>query len=85
VFKKLKKQTGQAIIEAVLLIAVLFGIVSFIAKEFKDDEIVKSLVSGPWLAISSMIANGNWQTKDGEKSHPNYHSRHVTVLGKEAN
>jgi hypothetical protein len=52
-----------------------------VAQQFKDNEIIKGLVSGPWLAISSMISNGNWEVKDGKSLHPNHHFRHVTHTG----
>ncbi len=76
--KKLKTQSGQAIVEAILIMVVFFGITSLVASQFKDNELIKNLVSGPWVAISSMISNGSWETN---VLHPNYHDRHVTHTG----
>jgi hypothetical protein len=57
----LKNQSGQGVVEAVLLIATLLFVSTFVAREFKSNELVSKIVKGPWLALSGMISSGTWK------------------------
>lgn len=77
-------QKGQAVIEAILILALLLGLSRVVANYFKSNEVLKQLVSGPWQSLSSMIQNGVWDPKGPNNSkavHPNQHDRHISVLG----
>lgn len=79
-----KSQGGQMVVEMILLMIVFTAITLSITANFKKNEVVKSLVSGPWLVLSGMFQNGAW--KSPEKSmalHPNNDSRHTSVRGEE--
>lgn len=54
-------QSGQGVLEAILIISALFFVVSFVASEMKSNETVSKLVKGPWQALSGMISYGVWQ------------------------
>jgi len=82
----LRNRSGQMVTEMILLMTVLLAITFTISSYFKNDEIFKKLVSGPWLNLSGMIQNGVWASpKDGMKNHPNHHRRHVSLKGMSAN
>jgi len=79
-----KNNKGQGVVESVLIIVVLFGITKLVALKFKDDELFKSLLHGPWLSLSSVIQNGVWNQRgpqDTKANHPNRHVRHASVKG----
>lgn len=81
----MKNQRGQMMTEAVLIMVVLMAITLMVAKFFKDKEVLKQLISGPWVALSGMLQNGVWVAPDkGTLSHPNGHTRHITIQGEPA-
>ena len=65
---------GQAVIEAVLLIVLFLGVSFFIQREFRQQDLLATLVAGPWSRAQNLIENGGWTTKASQ--HPNFHSRH---------
>jgi hypothetical protein len=78
----LRKQSGQMILEAVLIITMLFAVTGLIASFFRNEEVVKRLVSGPWQNLAGMMQNGVWKpASEGAISHPNAHGRHVVIQG----
>ena len=80
--KILKNSSGQMVVESVLIIALLLGFATVIAREFKDDEVISKLVQGPWLALSGMIQNGVWvEPKKSMLLHPNHMHRHISREG----
>lgn len=79
-----KNQRGQMAIEMVLMTAVMVAATLFIASEFKKNEFVANLVSGPWQTLSGMIQNGVWGTpQDTMAKHPNHSGRVNTVKGED--
>ena len=79
---ELRSQQGQLVVEAVLLMVVLFGVTLATAKYFKSDELLKKLVSGPWQSLAGMLQNGVWGTPDATNAvHPNAHTRHLVTKG----
>jgi hypothetical protein len=60
----LRNQRGQGVVEAVLIIAALFFVTSFVSRYFQSEQIVSNLVKGPWNALSGMISYGSWQAPD---------------------
>ncbi len=76
---------GQMMTEAVLIMVVLMGMTVLVAKFFKDQEVLKQLVSGPWVSLSGVLQNGVWTAADrGTISHPSGHTRHITIQGESA-
>ncbi|MEZ0393092.1 MAG: hypothetical protein ACAH59_12800 [Pseudobdellovibrionaceae bacterium] len=66
--KKTRSQSGQALVEAVLLMAVTVSIGIMVVR-FLEDK-VPSLVTGPWALLSGMVECGNW-SGCGPGLHPN--------------
>ncbi|MBE8162911.1 MAG: hypothetical protein HAW63_02870 [Bdellovibrionaceae bacterium] len=73
------KNSGQAVVESILLISLLLGVLSVVVKVFKDKAIVQSLISTPWKQVSSVVTHG-YIKKTSEESliHPNSISRHAS-------
>jgi hypothetical protein len=81
----LAAQGGQMIVEAVLIIVLLFGITFMVANYFKDKEVLKTLITGPWTHLAGMLQNGVWAPPAvGAAVHPNGHIRHIVITGEEA-
>lgn len=47
-------------VEAVLILTLFLGIAIFVSNQFKQNELLASLVYGPWKNLSGMIQNGSW-------------------------
>lgn len=83
--KNLRNQSGQMILEAILIIVMLFAVTGIIASFFRKEEVVKRLISGPWTNLAGMMQNGVWKpAAEGAVSHPNAHGRHVVIQGDNA-
>ncbi len=81
----LANQKGQQVTEAVLIMVVFMAFTLAVAQFFKGQEILKKLVTGPWDNLAGMLQNGVWQpAKRGAVSHPNGHSRHISIQGESA-
>lgn len=75
-------QKGQAITEAVLILVMLFAFTFSVASFFKNEEILKKIVTGPFTYLAGMLQNGVWLPPEkGAASHPNRHFRHISVIG----
>ena len=81
--KKLSQnEKGQSILEAVLLIAVFFGISALVSNAFKDENLLAKINQGPWEHVAGMMENGVWEPVDQSKSkHPNLLNRHGSPEG----
>lgn len=78
-------QGGQLIVEAVLIIVMLMAFTMTVANYFKDNELLKQLISGPWQNLAGMLQNGVWAPPGaGAVIHPNSHIRHIVITGEEA-
>ena len=79
---KKNSQAGQMVIEMVLLMIVFTAITTSIAASFKENEVVKTLVSGPWLVLSGLLQNGAWESPQNSMAlHPNNNRRRTSVDG----
>jgi len=76
--KLIKNNKGQTVVEGVLLLVVFVTMALTVSNQFKDNELLANLVSGPWDRLDNMIQNGYWQPTGGEQNHPNDNSRHVS-------
>lgn len=81
----LKNQSGQLIIEGVLIIVVLMAVTFAAGKYFKDKEVVKSVITGPFENLAGLLQNGVWGAPGKTaSSHPNGHFRHIVIEGEAA-
>lgn len=78
-------QRGQMMTEAVLIMVVLLAMTLLVARYFRNSEVLKQLISGPWVSLAGMLQNGVWlPVNQGTLSHPNGHTRHITIQGESA-
>jgi hypothetical protein len=78
-------QKGQAVTEAVLILVLLFGFTFAVANYFRNEEVLKKLVKGPFSYMAGMLQNGVWLPADkGAVSHPSGHIRHIVIDGEKA-
>lgn len=78
----IRGQSGQAVTEAVLILVLLMGFTLLVANYFKNQEVLKRLIQGPFQHLAGMMQNGMWTPPDqGIVNHPNSHERHITVQG----
>lgn len=79
-----RNTSGQFVVEAILIIVIFFGVTVFIAGQFKQNQVVASLISGPWRNLSGILQNGIWAPPNASMSrHPNNQSRHVSFRGED--
>ena len=77
-----RNQAGQQVVEAVLIMVLFMGFTLSVASFFRNSEVLKQLISGPWVNLAGMLQNGVWQpAQRGALSHPNGHSRHISIQG----
>lgn len=73
-------------IEMILITIMLFGIVTVFSRAIQEQQMVKNLVEGPWMAVRGMIENGVWGRPAAVKSqHPGYIWRHGSDEGRPIN
>lgn len=78
----LQSQRGQAILESVLIMTILFGFTFMAAQYFKSEELIQQLIRGPFANLSGMLQNGVWQPPAvGAPAHPSSHIRHIVIQG----
>ncbi len=79
---QLSSQSGQSVLEAVLILVIFFGLVTYISNELQQNEVVANLVSGPWDSLAGLIQNGAWGTPEATSSlHPSHNANHITLIG----
>ncbi|MBX3020613.1 MAG: hypothetical protein KF799_02960 [Bdellovibrionales bacterium] len=75
-------QSGQAILEAILILTIMMGLTLVTARFFNDEEVVKRLITGPFTNLSGMLQNGVWAPPaQGAAAHPSNHYRHIVIEG----
>lgn len=83
-----RTQAGQAIIEYILLMVVLFGVFTAIVNFLKEEEFASMFTAGPWPMMDGMIQCGSWtpcgvaQPVGG--THPNASNRVLSLDPKDA-
>ena len=77
--KLIKNNKGQTMVEGILLLVVFITIALTVSNQFKDNQFLAQIVSGPWDRLDGMIQNGVWQEAEaGRANHPNLNKRHVS-------
>ncbi len=75
-------QSGQMILEAILIMVMCLGFTFLVARYFKDEEVLKQLITTPWKTMAGMLQNGSWMTPEASNAqHPNGHFRHISIQG----
>lgn len=81
----LNNQSGQAIVESVLIIVIFLTVSFAVTKFFKDNEVLKGLVTTPFGSLAGMLQNGAWGPPARTNLiHPAAHARHVSLQGESA-
>jgi hypothetical protein len=81
----LRSQRGQGITEALLILVMLMGFTMIVANYFKNEAILKQLITGPWQSLAGMMENGLWQKPEASAvAHPAGFNRHISSMGEEA-
>ncbi|MFN7905940.1 MAG: hypothetical protein ACK5P5_12230 [Pseudobdellovibrionaceae bacterium] len=71
-----RHQSGQILIEMVLLGVVLIGLLSMGVRVFREKKIIQNITQGPWETTSGMIESGVWGTPaETRPNHPNTMNR----------
>ena len=69
----LKNQSGQLIVEAVLLMVIMMAVFAMLQAGIKKMDLVGKLTREPWEKISGMIQCGVWQPCGIGQPVPNMH------------
>lgn len=78
----MKNRSGQAIIEAILILALFVSVGTLATGYFKQNELFAQMVSAPWLRLAGMMQNGIWMSpKDGAPLHPTQYGRYRSIRG----
>lgn len=65
------RQSGQFMLEGILLMVMFLGMAVLVKKQFKEKHILAMLVAQPWGQISGMMSNGVWKEESaGHSMHP---------------
>ncbi len=76
------KASGQAIVEAVLIIILFLGGVTLVSSTFQEQEWVSRLVKGPWQRLSGLVQAGVWDIPERSRDvHPNKLIRAISLEG----
>ncbi len=77
-------QRGQAIMEAILILALLVSIGTLVSSQFRQNELIGAMVAQPWLRLSGMLQNGVWaDPRQSAAYHPQQLARKVSTRGEE--
>ncbi|MBC86305.1 MAG: hypothetical protein CL677_03920 [Bdellovibrionaceae bacterium] len=81
--KRTRHNSGQMVVEAVLLIVVFLGITQMVSQYFKDNQLMRQFVEVPYTKVKHMAQNGNWFADRDEsiRNHPMHLKRHVSYEG----
>jgi uncharacterized membrane-anchored protein len=83
---KRKNQSGQFVLESILLMVVLMGLLAAVTAYFDQNGVISSMVKGPWTNLAGLIQNGVWKPiAAGEQQHPSMDLRHVSIQGEKVN
>ena len=75
--KLLRNQSGQLMVEAVLLLVVGMATTMMVTKFLSEKQFAQTLIAKPWSTLSGMIECGVW-SGCGPNKHPAARTRHVS-------
>lgn len=68
----LKTQSGQMVVEYILVTTIVVGISFAVAEFFRSNELLARMVATPFTQLAGMIQNGQWGSPvDTMSQHPN--------------
>lgn len=81
---KKNSQSGQAVVEAVLIIIVLLAMGRTVFSFIREQQLVQKMITQPWSYVSGMIECGVWKPCGLHSGpvpgmHPGSRSRHATL------
>lgn len=77
-----RNESGQATMEAVLLMIIFTMVAVKISSLAKDQGFLPKVVEGPWAPVRGMIEDGVWMKyTDSKALHPNHLKRHQSRKG----
>jgi len=75
-----KGQQGQVVVEAVLLMTLLFGLSVIVSKYLHQSQLAQKLTSEPWGKLAGMIECGVWQPCQAAAGlHPSSRDRNLSL------
>jgi hypothetical protein len=78
----LRNESGQMVLEYILIAVIFTGITVMTTQFFQDNEILRTLVAKPWQSLAGMVQNGDWGTPENTMNvHPNGFRMHASVRG----
>jgi hypothetical protein len=81
----MRGQSGQMVTEAILIIVILMAVTFTAANYFKSNELLKQVITGPWLLLAGMLEDGEWGAPaQTQINNPIAQSRHIVILGEPA-
>jgi hypothetical protein len=76
---RIKGQSGQFVIEYVLLLTVTIAVFAAVTQQLKTNLTLSKLVSDPWEKVAGMAESGSWNPPaDARTKHPNNFDRFYT-------
>lgn len=73
-------QSGQMVVEGLLLMTLLLGATSFFYRSMRDRQVLASLVEKPWSRLAGMTESGVWDEPGAAaRSHPNQKGRLLSL------
>ncbi|MEO0336108.1 MAG: hypothetical protein AAF202_06930 [Pseudomonadota bacterium] len=79
---RLRNESGQMVLEYILIAVIFTGITMLTTRFFQDNEIMRNLVATPWRSLAGMIQNGEWGEPSATMNvHPNAHRMHASLQG----
>lgn len=82
--RPLQNESGQMIVEYILLSALAITVTVIVSSYMKQNEFFGQVVASPWKKLSGMIQNGQWGDPQSTMSnHPNNHSLSTSVRGED--
>ena len=78
VSRPLRNQSGQLVVEAVLLLTITISLSMMISKSLQEHKFAQKLVAQPWSTLSGMIECGVW-SGCGKGKHPNAINRDLSL------
>ncbi len=83
--RTLRNQSGQMILESILILTILLAITMTTASQLKQNETFAKMMSGPWSKLAGMIQNGVWmEPGKSDAYHPNHAGRGASLSGQSA-
>ena len=79
---KLNEQSGQMIVESVLIMTMLVGFAFIVSSNMRSSETISKLVSGPWANLAGVIQNGAWGSPQSTmRRHPSNFEKKISLKG----